>query len=73
MQKEKVDIDVEKKAQISIVAKETVTQIWIQIMIMEYKQATHYNYCYFFIVTFALCYWYDQETGIAFTGSYSFI
>ena len=44
IQKEKVDIDGEKSAQISIVAKKTVTQRWLQIMIMEPKQATHYNY-----------------------------
>ena len=43
-QKEKVDIDGQKSAQISIVAKKTVTQRWLQIMIMEPKQATHYNY-----------------------------
>ena len=41
--KKKVGIDGEKSAQISIAAK-TVTKRWLQIMIMEPKQATHYNY-----------------------------
>ena len=27
----------------------------------------------FFVVMFMLCYWSDQKTGIAFTGSYNFI
>ena len=45
---EKVDVSGEKSAQISIVAKKTVTQRWFQIMIMESKQATHYNYCYYY-------------------------
>ena len=39
IQKEKVDTDGEKSAQISIVVKKTVTQRWLQIMIMEPKQA----------------------------------
>ena len=52
MQKEKVDTDGEKSAQISTVAKKTVTQRWLQIMIMEPKQATHYNY---FVVFSLLC------------------
>ena len=42
MQKEKVDIDDEKSAQISVVAKHFVTQMWSEIMIMKYKQAIHY-------------------------------
>ena len=42
IQKEKVDIDDEKGAQISIVAKHFVTQVWSEIMIMKYKQAIHY-------------------------------
>ena len=32
------DINAEKKAQISIVAKKTLTQRWLQIMIMENKR-----------------------------------
>ena len=26
----------------------------------------------FFVIMFVLCYWYDQKTGIQFTGSYNF-
>ena len=37
---------------ISSVAKKTVTQRWLQIMIMEPKQATHYNY---FVIFSLLC------------------
>ena len=37
IQKEKVDFDGEKSAQISIVAEKSVTQTWLQIMIMEPK------------------------------------
>ena len=44
IQKENVDIDVAKGAQISNVAKKIVTQRWLQIMILELKQTTHYNY-----------------------------
>ena len=42
-------------------------------MVMEPKQATHYNYFVFLVIMFILCYCYDQKTGMAFTGSYSFI
>ena len=51
IQKEKVDIDGEKSAQISIVAKKTVTQRWLKIMIMESKQATNYNYFVVFVLS----------------------
>ena len=44
MQKEKVDIDVAQGAQISIIAKKIVTQRWLQVMIVDLKQTTHYNY-----------------------------
>ena len=36
-------IDGEKNTQISIAAKKTVTQRWLQIMIMEPKKTTQYN------------------------------
>ena len=48
IQKEKVDTDGEKSAQISIVVKKTVTQRWLQIMIMEPKQANITIIWYFF-------------------------
>ena len=61
---EKVDVSGEKSAQISIVTKKTVTQRLLQIMIMESKQATHYNYyiiiiiiiIIIFVIMFMLCY-----------------
>ena len=55
IQNEKVGIDGEKSAQISIVAKKTVRQRWLQIMIMQPKQTTHYNY---FDVFSILCSYY---------------
>ena len=56
IQKEKVDIDGEKDAQISIVAKEIVTQGWSEIVIMKYKPALLYIAFYFLIIMFILCY-----------------
>ena len=47
IQKEKVDIDGEKGAQISDVAKKIVTHGWSEIMIMKYKKAIHYI-CFLF-------------------------
>ena len=38
IQKERVDIDDEKGAQISIVAKKIITQGWSEITIMKYNQ-----------------------------------
>ena len=59
---EKVDIGSEKSAKISIATKKTVTQRWLQIMIMEPKQTTRYNYLFcFFVIMFILCYWYDKK------------
>ena len=49
MQKEKVDIDGEKGAQISIVAKEIVTQGWSEIGIMKCKQVLLY-----------ICFWFSR-------------
>ena len=40
--KEKVDIDREKGAQISVVARKIATQGRSEIMIIKYKQAVHY-------------------------------
>ena len=66
IQKEEVDIDGEKSAQISIVAKKTVTQRWLQIMVMGPVQAMHYNYL---VVFSLLCSYYVtdmiKKTGIA--------
>ena len=60
---EKVDVSGEKSAKISIVTKKTVTKRLLQIMIMESKQATHYNYyiiiiiiIIIFVIMFMLCY-----------------
>ena len=54
-QKEKADIVGEKNAKIGIVAIKTVTQRWLQVMLMEPKQATHCNY---FNVFSLLCSYY---------------
>ena len=55
-EKEKVDVNGEKSTQINIIAKKTVTQRWLQIIIMNPKQATHYNY---FVV--CLCSYYATD------------
>ena len=51
-------IDGEKSTQISIAAKKTVTQRWLQIMIMEPKKSTQYN-C--FVVFHFLCSYYVTD------------
>ena len=48
IQKQKVDIHGENDVQISIVAKNIVTQGWSQIMVMESKQVICYIYFSFF-------------------------
>ena len=48
IQKQKVDIHGENDVQISIVAKNIVTQGWSQIIVMESKQAICYIYYSFF-------------------------
>ena len=58
IQKEKVDIDGEKSAQISIAAKNIVTQRWLQIMVMGPEQAVHHNY---FVVFPLLCSYYVTD------------
>ena len=40
-------------------------------MIMEPKQATHYNYFDVFFIML-ICDWYDQKIRIVFTGSCNF-
>ena len=57
IQKEKVDIDDEKGAQISVVAKHFVTQVWSEMMIMKYKQAIHYFRFLFYHVYIMLLIW----------------
>ena len=47
IQKEKVDIDGEKGAPISAVAKKVAPQGWSKITIMKYKQAIH-DICFLF-------------------------
>ena len=59
IQKEKVDINGEKNAEISTVPKKTVAQRWLQIMIMELTQATFYNYL---VVFSLLCSYYVTNT-----------
>ena len=57
MQKEKVDINGEKDAQINILAKKIVTQGWHQVMIIESKQAS-LPFTMFIIMT--LLYYYSH-------------
>ena len=69
---ENVDIDVEKSAQSSIVAKKTAIErdnrLWLWAQTSYTLQSI-----YFFVIMYMLRYWYDQEIGIASTGSYNFI
>ena len=42
-------------------------------MVMEPKEATQNYFVVFVVIMFMLCYWFDQKTRIAYTGSYNFI
>ena len=67
LQKEKLDINGEKSAEISILVQKTVTKRWLKIRI--HISYTLQLFCCFFIIMFILCYWNNQKTRIAFTGS----
>ena len=67
IQKQKVDIHGENDVQISIVAKNIVTQGWSQIMVMESKQAMLYS---FFI--FPLLSWVSWDLGYIHTTKNSY-
>ena len=71
IQKEKVHIDCEKDAQISILANKIATQWWPNITVKESNPTIHYIF-YFLVIMFTLCYWFDQKTGIAFNSNFSF-
>ena len=55
MQKEKVDIDGEKGAQISIVAKKILVQGWSEIIVMKYNKLCIIFAFHFLIIIFILC------------------
>ena len=67
MQKEKVRIDCEKGAQISILANKIATRWWPNFIIKEPKQISSLSY--FSLLSFSRYY---QKTGITFNGSFSF-
>ena len=71
-QKEKVYIDCEKGAQVSILTNKIAAKWWPNIIIKESKQTMYYIYFYFLVVMFTLHCWFDWKTGIAFNGSFSF-
>ena len=66
IQKEKVDVDCEKGAQISILANKIATKCWLNIAIKESKLYITLIFYYKFMLLF------DQKTGIGFNGSFSF-
>ena len=67
MQKEKMRIDCEKGAQISILANKIATRWWPNFIIKEPKQISSLSY--FSLLSFSRYY---QKTGITFNGSFSF-
>ena len=71
IQKEKVHIDYEKDAQISILANKIATQWWPNITVKESNPTIHYIF-YFLVIMFTLCCWFDQKPGIAFNSNFSF-
>ena len=39
----------------------------------DYEVQTNYTFVfYFLVIMFILCYWFDQKTGIMFTGYFNF-
>ena len=46
-----------------------LTQGWSEIVIMKYKQAL---FAFYFLVIMFICFWFDQEAGITFTGYFIF-
>ena len=67
MQKEKVHIDCEKGAQISILANKIATRWWPNFIVKDPKQILLLSY--FSLLSFSRYY---QKTGITFNGSFSF-
>ena len=60
----RVDIDVEKHAQISIVAKKTNTKITPDYNCGTQTSCTLQLFFYFFVIIFVLCYWYNKKQGL---------
>ena len=72
MQEEKVDIEGEKSAQISVVAKKIVMQGWSKLWLWSTNKLYLILVSYFLVIMFILCYWFDQKAGITFTGYFYF-
>ena len=66
IQEQKVDVDCEKDAQISILANKIATKWWPNIAIKKYKLYITFTYYYTFMLLS------NQKTRIAFNGSSSF-
>ena len=66
IQEQKVDVDCEKDAQISILANKIATKWWPNIAIKKSKLYITFIYYYTFMLLF------NQKTRIAFNGSSSF-
>ena len=71
IQKEKVHIDCEKDARISVLAYKIARQCWPNITVKDSNLTIHCIF-YFLVTMFTLCCWFDQKTGISFTSSFSF-
>ena len=72
MQEEKVDIEGEKSAQISVVAKKIVMQGWSKLWLWSTNKLYLILVSYFLVIMFILCYWFDQKAGMTFTGYFYF-
>ena len=71
IRKEKVHIVCEEGAQISIFTNKIAIQWWPNIITKESKQ-TNFTFIYYFLLIMFTCCWFDQKTGNAFNGSFSF-
>ena len=73
MQKEKVDIDGEKGAKISIVTKKIVTKMIQRLRLWSTnKLYIIFVFCFCFSYYYVSYYWFDQKAGITFTGYFYF-
>ena len=71
IQKEKVHIDFEKGAQISILANKIETEWWPNITIKGSKKTIHYIYFLFSQYYIRIMLLFNQNTEIAFNGTFS--
>ena len=73
IQKEKVHIEYEKCAQISILANKIAAQWWPILPLRSPNKLQIAFIFYFFVIMFTLCSWFDLKSRIAFNGSFSFV